>query len=50
MRKQMILTIFVVAVAARTEAEFQIRAVQLRAPADRALMLGYLSVRIIFHP
>ena len=49
MRKQMILTVFVVAVAARAEAEFQIRAVELRASADRAFMLGYLSVRIVFH-
>ena len=45
MRKQMILTIFVIAVAFGAETEFQIRIVLLGSSADRTLMLRDLRTR-----
>ena len=44
-RKQMILTIFVVAVTLGAETEFQIVSVQLRSAADRAFVAGLTGCR-----
>lgn len=43
MGKQMILAVFVIAVALGTEAEFQFRVAFIRSAADGAFMLGHLG-------
>ena len=50
MGKQMLLAIFIIPVAFGAETEFQIRAVQLRPPANRAFMLGHPRIPLHFPP